>query len=421
MAERALTRPRRHVLVTLPVWARVLVVYLAARIVTTLLIALSSALAPDDGRHGANPTMLDYIVAWDAAWYREIALNGYPSEIPVDGHGQAQQNAWAFMPVYPWAARILAALVPGAGFGSEDVWAVANAWALAAALISLVAGYFACWGIHTLLVDRLGRISALWGVAFVAFGPLSLMFQVGYAEAAFLALAVWSLVAIRREAWWWLYLTIPVMAFTRPGELALPLTIALYGLWRIRHRAERPIHRAEVVHILATGALGSLLGFAWPMIANAVTRNPDAYFETELSWRRGWVGEHSGFIPGEGWIQGAEAWAGIWGVPHLYGYLLLALVAACAVGLFFLPSVRALGIETKLWGASYLVYAALVIFPQSSVLRLLMPLAPLAAGALAAPRLLRSSRILILVALTALQFWWTHAMYGMGNTFYLIP
>jgi hypothetical protein len=392
-----------------------------ARIVTTLLIALSSALAPEDGRHGPDPTMLDYISAWDAAWYREIALNGYPDEIPVDGSGHAQQNAWAFMPVYPWLARMLAALVPGAGFGSDDVWAVADAWAVAAALISLVAGFFACWGVHTLLVEALGRVRALWGVAFVAFGPLALMFQVGYAESLFLALIVWALVAIRRESWWWLYAIIPIMAFTRPGELALPLTIALYGLWRIRHRAERPIRRPEVAHILATGALGSLLGFAWPLIANAVTRNPNAYFETELAWRSGWVGEQDGFFPGEGWIQAARAWSGIWGVPSLYGYLLLAVLVAFAIGLFFLPAVRGLGIETKLWSASYLVYAALVVFPQSSVFRLLLPLAPLAAGALATPRLLRSSRVLILVGLTVLQFWWIHAMYGHGNTFYLIP
>lgn len=421
MALRPLTRPRLHALVTLPVWARVLVVYLVARIVTTLLIALSSALAPEDGRHGPDPTMLDYISAWDAAWYREIALNGYPDEIPVDGSGHAQQNAWAFMPVYPWLARMLAALVPGAGFGSDDVWAVADAWAVAAALISLVAGFFACWGVHTLLVEALGRVRALWGVAFVAFGPLALMFQVGYAESLFLALIVWALVAIRRESWWWLYAIIPIMAFTRPGELALPLTIALYGLWRIRHRAERPIRRPEVAHILATGALGSLLGFAWPLIANAVTRNPNAYFETELAWRSGWVGEQDGFFPGEGWIQAARAWSGIWGVPSLYGYLLLAVLVAFAIGLFFLPAVRGLGIETKLWSASYLVYAALVVFPQSSVFRLLLPLAPLAAGALATPRLLRSSRVLILVGLTVLQFWWIHAMYGHGNTFYLIP
>ena len=96
-------------------WLRVLVVYALARVATTLLIALSSALAPAEGRHGQDPSMLDYIAGWDAAWYREIALNGYPSELPVDASGNVQQNAWAFMPIYPWLARGISLVWPGAG------------------------------------------------------------------------------------------------------------------------------------------------------------------------------------------------------------------------------------------------------------------------------------------------------------------
>ncbi|MGO2059496.1 MAG: hypothetical protein ACTH3U_01710, partial [Microbacterium gubbeenense] len=75
MAERRLTSAAP--------WMRVLVVYAIARAVTTLLMALSSALAPADGRHGQDPSILDYIAGWDAAWYREIALNGYPADLPV--------------------------------------------------------------------------------------------------------------------------------------------------------------------------------------------------------------------------------------------------------------------------------------------------------------------------------------------------
>ena len=97
------------------------------------------------------------------------------------------------------------------------------------------------------------------------------------------------------------------------------------------------------------------------------------------------------------------------------------MLVAAVVLLFLTPGVRALGIETRLWSASYLVYAALVLFPQSSTFRLLLPIAPLVAGALAAPRLLRSSRILMLIVFAVLQFWWIHAMYGYGNTYYLVP
>lgn len=403
-------------------WLRVLVVYALARVATTLLVALSSALAPAEGRHGQDPSMLDYIAGWDAAWYREIALNGYPAELPVDASGNVQQNAWAFMPIYPWLARGVALVWPGAGAGSDDVWAVANAWAVGAALISLVAGFFACWGVYVLLERALDAQRALWGTAFVAAGPLALLFQVGYAEALFLAIAMWALVALSREAWWWLYPASILLAFVRPGELALPLTIALYGLWRIRNRRARPIVRREVVHILCVGAVGTIAGFAWPAIVNRVTGSSSAYFDTELAWRAGWIpGGADAFVPGEGWLAGVRVWSGLWGIPQWAGYALLAAIVAAVVLLFLTPGVRALGIETRLWSASYLVYAALVLFPQSSTFRLLLPIAPLVAGALAAPRLLRSSRILMLIVLAVLQFLWIHAMYGYGNTYYLVP
>lgn len=414
---RASTRWRRG---DLSAWAQVLAVYLAARVVTTILIVISTALAPHDGRHGPEPSIFDYIVGWDAAWYREIALNGYPTELPVDDAGNVQENAWAFMPVFPWIARLLAFVVPGAGPGSDDVWAVANAWAACAALVAVLAGFFACWAIYVLLAARLGSASALWGVAFVAAGPLGMLFQVAYAETLFLALAMWSLVCIARERWWWLYPAVVTMAFTRPGELALPLTIALYGIWRIFGRRERPLARREIGHILGTGAIGTIAGFAWPIIANTVAGSPTAYFDTELAWRRGWVQNAEAFVPGEGWIAAAPVWAGLWGIPAWVGYVILAALVAGSIALFAASPVRALGIETRLWAASYLVYVALVVFPQSSVIRLLMPLAPLW-GAVAAIRMLGSTRILILLASTAAQFWWIHAMYGHGNAYFLIP
>lgn len=420
MADEQLTRRARRLRTDPRAWARVLGIYLAARVVTSLLIVVSTALAPPDGRHGADPSLLDYIVGWDGAWYREIALNGYPTELPVDDAGNVGQNAWAFMPVYPMLARALTLLVPGAGAGSDDVWAVATAWAVCAALVSFVAGFFACWALYALLVSRIGRGSALWAVAFVAAGPLAVMFHVAYAEALFLAAIMAALVCLDRERWWWIYPLMILAAFTRPGELALPLTVALYGLWRIRGRRERPIARREVVHILGTGAVGTLAGFCWPIVANTVTGNANAYFATELAWRRGWVPDAHGFVPGEGWIQAAEVWTRLWGIPSWAGYVILAALAAGAIAMFFTPAVRAIGIVPRLWVGSYLVYVVLVVFPQSSVIRLLLPLAPLG-GAVAAVRMPRSTRILVLVGCVAVQFWWIHVMYGIGNTYYLVP
>ncbi len=401
-------------------WVRVLVVYATARALTTALMLLSSAMAPADGRHGANPPLRAYVVGWDGAWYREIALNGYPTVLPTNDAGQVVENAWAFMPVYPFLARLLAALVPGAGFGSDDVWAVAGAWAWCALLISLLAGYGACFVLYALLRHRLGASAAMWAVALFACNPFALLFQVAYAESLFLLLIFCAILCLEHRRWWFLYPLAIVMAFTRPGELALPLTVALFGIWRLFHRREQPLHRAEVAHILGVGAVGTAAGFAWPVIVTAVTGSATGYLDTELAWRRGWVDGAEGFFPGEGWIHGAQAWAGIWGVPTGLVLALVLVLAVGAVGVFFTPAVRRLSLEARLWCASYLVYVALVVFPQSSAPRLLLPVAILC-GAVAAIPLGRFARLTVLLGSIALQFVWLHGTYGIGNTYYLVP
>ena len=80
---------------------------------------------------------------------------------------------------------------------------------------------------------------------------------------------------------------------------------------------------------------------------------------------------------------------------------------------------KRLGIELRLWSASYLVYLLLVFFPQSSIFRLLVPLSPLW-GALAVPPS-RAWRTGVLAASLLGQWWWIYNMYGLGNTFWQIP
>ena len=51
--------------------------------------------------------------------------------------------------------------------------------------------------------------------------------------------------------------------------------------------------------------------------------------------------------------------------------VILAIFSAVAV--FFIPQVRALGLELNAFVASYFVYLLMFFFPQSSILRILMP------------------------------------------------
>lgn len=387
--------------------ARIAIVYVAARLVTTGFFLLASALSGPGSRYGIAPSLGELSLGWDAQWYWLAAVSGYPSDLPVTTTGHVAENAWAFMPLYAYLA---------AGLGT-----LLGSWGAGAVAISLASGYGACVVLHALLRDRIGGAAAMWAVVFFACGPLAAMFQVGYAEALFLFLLFAALWCVQRRRWGWLYLLVPAMGFTRPGILAFALFLGLYGIHRFLRRRTDALPTREIAHIVALGAVSTVVGFAWQTIAAVVTGQPGAYLSTELAWRRNWIPGDSGtFVPVEGWVQAAGFWFTQWGLGPVAGYVFLALlVTAVVLALVTLPQVKALGIEVRLWSASYLVYLLLVFFPQSSIFRLLLPVSPLV-GALAVPRS-RAWRVGVLAAALLGQWWWIYNMYALGNTYWQIP
>ena len=150
----------------------------------------------------------------------------------------------------------------------------------------------------------------MWAVVFFANGPLAALFQVGYAETLFVMMLLIALDLVSRRRYAWLYLLIPVMGFTRPGILAFALFLGLHGIVRWLRRDREPLPASHVVHIVALGALATIVGFSWQVIAGVVTGDPGAYLKTELSWRRNWLADPSpDFFPFEGFVHGAEFWA----------------------------------------------------------------------------------------------------------------
>lgn len=398
--------PARAVWFARPVVA-VAVVYLAARAVTTVFLALAAHLSGPASRFGAEATLGSLSMGWDAQWYWLVAEQGYPAQIPTDEAGMVQQNAWAFMPVYPYLVKVVSVL-----FGGY--------YPPAAVLVSLVAGYLSCLALHRLLRRHLDVNATLVAVAMFAAGPLSVMFQVGYAEALFLLWLFLALAAVQRRAWGWLYLLVPLMGYTRPGVLAFALLLALYGIRRFLRRNVEPLPRRDVVHIVVVGLIAAGVGFSWPVITGLVTGDPGAYLATEMSWRRGWTGAgDAGFVPFEGFVQAAGIWFSLWGMPAWMGVVALALALIVVALAFVRPEVRRLGAVVTLWSASYLVYLLAVFFPQSSLFRLLLPLSPLY-GALAAPRSTLWRAGVIGAGLVG-QWWWIYSMYALGNTYTQIP
>lgn len=391
----------------LPVWARVGILYGAARLVTTGMLLAAAALSGEGSRFGVDPMIADFTVGWDAAWYWLIAVEGYPTELPLTEAGAVAENAWAFLPVFPALAGVLGAML--------------GSWGAGAVVISLAAGYGAALVLHALLQERLGATAALWAVAFFVASPVAALFQVGYAESLFLLLLFAALLLVQRRRYGWLYLLLPVMGFTRPGILAFALFLALYGLWRWTRRRIDPLAFRETLHIVLLGLWAAAIGFAWQAIAAVVTGRADAYLATELAWRRNWIPDDPGrFAPFDGFVTGARFWFDFWGLGADAGpvALVVALLAIAAL-LLFEPHVRRLPTEIRLWSAAYLVYLLAVFFPQSSIFRLLVPLSPLW-GAVAGPRSL-FWRAGVLVACLAGQWWWVYTMYGLAAAFWQVP
>ena len=407
MAERRLTARIARRWASLPAAVRVGVLYLGARLVTTGFLLLAARASTAASRFGADATLADLLSGWDAQWYWLVAVSGYPAELPMTDVGQIAANPWAFLPVYPVVAAVV-----GAPLGS---------WVAGAAIVSLVAGYGATYVLYRLLSERIGARAALWAAVLFASSPLAALFHVGYAESLFLLLLFLALWQVQRRRYAWLYLLVPLMGFTRPGVLAFSLFLALHGIHRWMIRRKDPLAGREVVHIVATGLLAAGVGFSWLGIAALATGRPDAYLGTELAWRRIWLPDaEAAFLPFEGFLQASGFWATQLGLPVAAGVVVLVVaVVAAALWLWRGRTARRLGVDLRLWSASYLLYLLAVFFPQSSTFRLLVPLSPLW-GAVALPRS-KAWRAGALVVCLIGQAWWIHEMYALGNTFWRVP
>ena len=347
-------------------WVRVLVIFVVSRVVSTTILLAFAAAQPTNAWTGAHPGYLDFAKMWDGHWYFIIAAVGYPQALPVTADGHVGESAWAFMPAYPFVVRALM-FVTGLDFRVVAV-AVSLAFALGTALM-----------FYKLMNLVLPSGTALFAVVLYSFAPLSPLLQVAYAEsmhAFFLTLALYLLV---KRDYWRLLPVVVVMSLTRPSGLAFALALGLHVVYRWVTRERDPFARRDIVASVTVGAVSVASGFAWLVIAAAVTGSPTAYTDTELAWRSAYIG-YQQLVPFTPWLLGADFW-----VPGPLGVVLLVAAVGAFAALMFSRPVRRLGPDIRFWVASYVLYLLAVFFPQSSTFRLLLPVFPLW-GALAQPR-----------------------------------
>ncbi|MET0853470.1 MAG: hypothetical protein ABWY30_02475, partial [Microterricola sp.] len=252
---------------------------------------------------------------------------------------------------------------------------------------------------------------ALFAVALFCFAPLSPLMQFAYAESLYLFLLALALLLLMERRYALLFPVIAVMAVTRPSGLAFALALGLHVVYRWFTRGRDPFPVRERVLAASVALFSAVMGVAWLLAAAAVTGDLMAYTDTELAWRSAYIG-HQELLPFTPWFQSAVWWIGPEHGPWL-GPLVVVLLIAGFAAMMFTPAVRRLGVDLRLWIASYALYLLAVFFPQSSTFRLLMPLFPLL-GALAVPRS-RVYRASLLVVGVVLQWGWLLIAWGVDG------
>ena len=382
-----------------PWWARVLAIFVASRVVTTTILLVVASLQRVSDRTGDSPGLLEFSNIWDGQWYWTINVSGYPDDIPRDVEGNARENAWAFLPAFPFLLRVLT--VFGLPFPVVAP-VVAMLFAGAAALV-----------FFRLMSRMLPSESAYFATALFCVAPLSTILQVSYAESMHLFLLFLALLLLVDRRYLVLIPVVVVMSFTRPSGLAFALALLLHLVHRFVVRHRDPFPWRERLEVVVVGLVSALAGVAWLLIAWAVTGEFTAYTDTEFAWRRGF-GIEGHFLPFAPWVQAGQFWLGDWfgleGAAATGTAVAAVLAIAGGFAAFLLsPWARRLGPDIRFWLASYAIYLLAVFFPQSSVFRLLVPLAP-ALGALAVPRS-PVWRAALLVAGIAGQVIWTYGVW----------
>ncbi|GAA3295041.1 hypothetical protein GCM10017708_31600 [Arthrobacter citreus] len=365
-----------------PWYGQVLAVWALARLFS---FAVFMAVAAQQGLNPwgweGTPSYLQFIGAWDSEWYGKIFAGGYPSEVPRDGTGRAQENEWAFYALFPGLVRALAAVT---GLG----------WEVLAPIVATAAGFGAALMVYRLFTLRASAGTALWGVVFTAVNPVSPVLQVPYAESLNLLLLAAALYLLLLGRYLAAVPVVLVMCLSRPVGVAFALMMGVLFVRRLLQCRTVPFPWPEARRMVVLGLASGVGALAWPAAAWAVTGDPRAYTDTETAWRGDTL------LLFKPWFDEAERLFGT-----VLGPAALAVLVVLTVLCLNSGPVRRLGVELQVWCGAYLMYLFAFLNPLTSTFRLLLPLFPLGL-ALAFLSTSRAYRWAVAAAFLILQVVW---------------
>jgi hypothetical protein len=203
-----------------PQWRHAVVVGLGALLVSRLLVLFGaysrSAQVVTDRQTRGNPypqstrPMIEAIFTqWDGKWYRMIAEDGYPSDLPerityISGDGATV----AFFPVYPYLARWFDFVSPGG---------IVQALLAVNVVLSIVAVVL----VGLLARDLYGVATAQRAMVLFAVFPGSVVLSWSYAEGALIVCAAACLLFLGREQWVLAGVAAAIGTAARPNGIAI--------------------------------------------------------------------------------------------------------------------------------------------------------------------------------------------------------
>jgi hypothetical protein len=232
---------------------------------------------------------------------------------------------------------------------------------------------------------------------------------VPYAEPLSLLLLAAALLLVIRRQYLWAIPVVVLLCLSRPVGVPFAATLGLlllhrlwvrFGMDRFRNappgagQREGTHSTRDLAGLAVLTGVGGAMALAWPAAAWAATGDIQAYTKTETVWRG-----HD-LVPFKPWFDtGISLFGPVLGV--LAPFIYVALFAA----MLFLPPVRQIGVELRLWCACYMAYLVVFLHPQTSTFRMLLPLFPLALGAALASRS-RAYRGTVVLMFVLLQIVW---------------
>lgn len=322
-----------------------LAIYTITRFITTLMIF--SVAEAQHLNYG------DLATAWDGARYRQIAIHGYPPELPMADNGQVAQNSWAFSPLYPLLVRGLMT-VSGLGFD------------IAAPTLSLITGAAAAIVMFALISRTAGPVVGGATVALTCTFMSSPVMQLAYTESLALLLVCSALLLLRCHRYLLTGVAILLLSITRPIALAFLPVVLAHGIHLRRARAATPHSESDRHSLWALGAACIVGGALWPATVAFATGDPLAWVKSESAWVTAPT-----FIPGLSWLRfflEGLGWVGLAGLGSI-AVLIVATVAR--------PAAAPWGVEVRAWTLSYTAYIFFATGPVPSVVRFMLLAFPL--------------------------------------------